>query len=45
MAFPFAKYSDFFWTIENWDIPEQLRAQTLWFCSLLDKVAGDGGKD
>ena len=34
-----------FWPIENWDIPEQLRAQTLWFCSLLDKGAGDGGKD
>ena len=35
-----------FWPIENWDIPEQLRAQTLWFCSLLLKgAAGDGGKE
>ena len=35
-----------FWPIENWDIPEQLRAQTLWFCSLLHKgAAGDGGTD
>lgn len=34
-----------FWPIENWDIPEQLRAQTLWFRSLLLKgAAGDGGK-
>ena len=35
-----------FWPIENWDIPEQLRAQTLWFCSLLLKgAAGDGEKE
>ena len=34
-----------FWPTENWYIPEQLRAQTLWFCSLLDKGAGEGGKD
>ena len=34
-----------FWPIENWDISEQLRAQTLWFCSLLLKgAAGDGEK-
>lgn len=35
-----------FWPIENWDISEQLRTETLWFCSLLLKgAAGDGGKD
>ena len=35
-----------FWPIENWDMPERLRAQTLWFCSLLLKgAAGDGGKE
>ena len=34
-----------FWPIENWDISEQLRAQTLWFCSLLLKgAAGDEEK-
>ena len=30
-----------FWPIENWDISEQLRAQTLWFCSLMEKGAGE----
>lgn len=47
MVSPLAKNTvTLFWPIENWDISEQLRAQTLWFSSLLLKrAAGDGGKD
>ena len=39
VVFPFTKYS-LFPPIQTWDIPEQLRAQTLSFCSLLDQGVG-----